>query len=261
MKVISMYLPQYHTFPENNEWWGEGYTEWVAVKRGKPLYKGHIQPRIPLDNRYYDLVNEGVETWKWQAELAKQYGVYGFCIYQYWFKGRQLMEKPMELLLAHPEIDLHYSICWANESWTRTWYDLEEEVLMQQEYGTKADWRKHFEYLLPFFKDTRYMKIDDKPILHIYRTADIECLDEMLFCFRQWAIEEGFAGVYIVSAKTAAEQDTRNELIDGYYYFEPGYTLKHDFNAYKKLYYNASVFVKLRLNKFKKEKVLERSIP
>ncbi len=261
MKIISMYLPQYHTFPENDAWWGEGYTEWVAVKRAKPLYHGHIQPRVPLDNRYYDLVNDGVETWKWQAELAKKYGVYGFCIYQYWFMGKQLMQKPMEILLAHPEIDLHYSICWANESWTRTWYDLDEEILMKQEYGTKADWKKHFDYLLPFFQDTRYMKTDNKPIFHIYRTADIECLNEMLSCFRQWAVEAGFDGLYIVSAKTAARQDARTEQIDGYYYFEPGYTLKHDFNAYQKLCYNASVFIKSRLNKVLTRKILERCIP
>lgn len=261
MKVICMYLPQYHEFPENNEWWGEGYTEWVAVKRGKPLYKGHVQPRIPFEGRYYDLDKDGIETWKWQAALAKKYGIYGFCIYQYWFAGKQLMEKPMETLLAHPEIALRYSICWANESWTRTWYGLEEEVLMKQEYGEKADWRAHFEYLLPFFKDERYIQIEGKPVLHIYRTSEIDCLEEMLDCFRQWAIDEGFEGVYVVSAKTAAEQDNRKNLMDGYYYFEPGYTLKNDFGILKKLYYNISVFIKSELNKCRKKKILERSIP
>ncbi len=261
MKVICMYLPQYHTFKENNEWWGEGYTEWTAVKRSKSLYKGHMQPRVPLDNRYYDLLNDGVATWQWQADLAKKYDVYGFCVYQYWFKGRQLMEKPMEILLQHPEIDLRYSICWANESWTRTWYGIEEEILMKQEYGEEADWRRHFEYLLPFFQDVRYIKIDQKPVLHIYRTPDIDCLEEMLSCFRKWAVEEGFAGLYIVSAKTAAEQETRTELIDGYYYFEPGYTLKHDFGLLHRMYYSGSVLIKSRLNKILKRKLLERTIP
>lgn len=261
MKVICMYLPQYHTFPENDEWWGKGYTEWTAVKRGTPLYQGHMQPRVPLDGRYYDLLNDAIATWQWQAELARQYGVYGFCIYQYWFRGRQLMEKPMEILLQHPEIDLHYTICWANESWTRTWYGIEEEILMQQEYGEEADWRRHFEYLLSFFRDSRYIQIDGKPVLHIYKTSDIECLEQMLACFRRWATEEGFAGLYIVSAKTAAEQETRAELIDGYYYFEPGYTLKHDFGLFHQFYYNTSVFIKTRLNKMKKKKMLERAIP
>ena len=261
MKVICMYLPQYHTFKENDEWWGKGYTEWTAVKRGKPLYKGHMQPRVPLDGRYYDLLNDAVATWQWQADLAKQYGVYGFCIYQYWFKGQQLMEKPMEILLQHPEIDLHYSICWANESWTRTWYGIESEILMKQDYGDEADWRRHFEYLLPFFKDSRYIQIDGKPVLHIYRTPDIDCLEEMLACFIRWAVEEGFAGLYLVSAKTAAEQETREELVDGYYYFEPGYTLKHDFGPFHKFCYNASVFIKSRLNKMFKKELLERTIP
>ena len=261
MKVICMYLPQYHTFPENDAWWGEGYTEWTAVRRAKPLYTGHMQPRVPLDGRYYDLLKEAAATWQWQAELAKKYHVYGFCIYQYWFCGKQLMEKPMEILLQHPEIDLHYSICWANESWTRTWYGIEEEILMKQEYGEEADWRRHFEYLLPFFKDTRYIQIDGKPVLHIYRTFDIECLEQMLGCFRKWAIEEGFSGLYIVSAKTASAQESRTELVDGYYYFEPGYTLKHDFGAVHQLLYNGSVFIKSKINKIRKRKLLERTIP
>lgn len=261
MKVLCMYLPQYHVFKENSEWWGEGYTEWTAVRRGTPFYKGHMQPRVPLDNRYYDLLNDGAATWQWQADLAKKYNVYGFCIYQYWFKGHQLMERPMEILLQHPEIDLHYSICWANESWTRTWYGIEEEILMKQEYGEEADWRRHFDYLLPFFQDERYIKIDQKPMLHIYKTPDIECLEQMLACFRKWAVEEGFAGLYIVSAKTAAEQETRTDLIDGYYYFEPGYTLKHDFGFLHRMYYNGSVFIKSKLNKIRKRKLLERTIP
>ncbi|NLG04598.1 MAG: glycosyltransferase, partial [Clostridia bacterium] len=261
MKVISMYLPQYHEFPENNQWWGEGYTEWTAVKRAKPLYQSHIQPRVPLNQNYYDLVKDGVKTWKWQAELAQKYGVYGFCIYHYWFLGKQLMEKPMELLLEHQEINLRYSICWANESWTRTWYGLEEEVLMKQEYGSEADWKRHFTYLLPFFKDSRYIRIDGKPVLHIYRTMDIDCLEQMKTCFDQWAKENDLPGIFLVSAKTAGELETRKELIDAYYYFEPGYTLKHDLGSFKTMRYNLSVLCRTTLNKFRKKKLLERIIP
>ena len=155
MRVLALYLPQYHSFKENDEWWGKGYTEWTAVGRAKPLYRGHIQPRVPLGERYYDLVKEGEETLLWQARLAREYGIYGFCFYQYWFKGKMLMEKPMEILLGHPEIDMNYCICWANETWTRTWYGLSEQVLMQQDYGEEEDWYRHFEYLLKFFKDKR----------------------------------------------------------------------------------------------------------
>ncbi len=261
MRIMCLYLPQYHEFPENNEWWGEGYTEWTAVKRALPLYKGHKQPRVPLHGRYYDLVKQGEETWRWQAALAKEYGIYGFSIYQYWFQGRQLMEQPMELLLAHPEIDIRYNICWANETWTRTWYDLAEEILMKQDYGTEADWRVHFAYLLPFFQDERYVKVDGKPVFQIYRTFDIACLEEMLDCFRRWAVEAGFPGLYIVSGKTAGQQEQRKELVDAYYYFEPGYTLKHDFSKVKEFRYNLSVLTKTVLNSFKKKKLLERSIP
>ncbi len=260
MKVMCMYLPQYHTFPENDKWWGKGYTEWTAVRKGHPLYKGHIQPRVPLDNRYYDLVNDGVNTLKWQAETARKYGIYGFSVYQYWFMGKQLMQRPMEILLEHPEIDINYCICWANESWTRTWYGLSEQVLMQQDYGEEEDWYKHFEYLLKFFNDKRYIKIDNRPVLQIYRSFDIDCLDRMLGCFNKWAHGEGFDGVYVIAGKTAGQQETRTELIDGYYYFEPGYTLKHDFSKPNEIKYNMSVLWNTLLNKVRREKKLERSI-
>ena len=260
MKVMCMYLPQYHTFKENDEWWGEGYTEWTAVKRAKPLFKGHVQPRVPLNSRYYDLVKEGVETWKWQAELARQYGICGFSVYQYWFKGHQLMEKPLEILLEHSEIDINYCITWANESFTRTWYGLSEQILMKQEYGNEEDWRKHFEYLLRFFNDKRYIKIDNRPMLQIYRTFDIEKLADMRACFDKWAKEAGYDGIYLVSGKTASVIDDRTELIDAYYYFEPGYTLKHDFSRFNELKYNCSVAVNSTLNKLRKNKCLERSI-
>ena len=262
MRVMCMYLPQYHAFPENDEWWGKGYTEWVAVKRAKPLYNSHTQPKVPLDNRYYDLKSEAVATWTWQAELAKKYKVYGFSVYQYYFKGKMLMNSPLEVLREHTEIDIKYNICWANESWTRTWYGLSSQVLMAQEYGDEKDWHDHFDYLMKFFSDERYIKIDNKPVLQIYRSFDIKKLDEMLSCFNKWAKEKGFDGVYIVVGKTAADLEER-KLADGYYYFEPGYTLKHDFSPINKLIYNASVFVKSTINKLIKDenkKILERSI-
>ncbi len=260
MKVLCMYLPQFHTFKENDEWWGKGYTEWVAVKRAKPLFKGHVQPRVPLDKRYYDLVEEGEKTWRFQAQLAKEYGIYGFSIYQYWFKGYQLMNRPMEILLEHKDIDINYCITWANETWTRTWYGLESEILMKQDYGNESDWKVHFDYLLQFFKDDRYIKIDNKPLFQIYRSFDIEKLDEMLGCFNEWAKKEGFDGIYVTSGKTAGIQEERSNLIDGYYFFEPGYTLKHDFKKSDELKYNVSVLLKSIINKISKGKLLERSI-
>lgn len=260
MRVIAMYLPQYHAFPENDEWWGKGYTEWTAVKRGEPLFKGHIQPRVPLNNNYYDLDRDGAETLRWQAKIAKEYGIYGFAIYQYYFKGHKLMEKPMETLLANPDIDINYCICFANETWTRTWYGLESEVLIAQEYGDESDWREHFEYCLKFFKDSRYIKINNKPVFQIYKSFDIEKLKEMMDCFNKWAKEEGFDGIYVISGKTAAGSETREGIVDGYYYFEPGYTLKYDFSKVAQLKYNLGVVLKSFINRFSKKKLLERSI-
>lgn len=260
MKILAMYLPQYHTFKENDEWWGKGYTEWTAVRRGTSLYKNHIQPRIPLNENYYDLVKDGINTWTWQASLARKYGVYGFSIYQYWFNGKQLMNRPMEILLEHPEIDINYCICWANETWTRTWYGLANQVLMEQTYGNESDWRKHFDYNLKFFKDERYIKVDNKPLFQIYKTHDIDCLKEMLDCFNLWAKEEGFDGIYVVSGKTGADLETRDALIDAYYYFEPGYTLNHGFSKKDRFIYNVTVLINTLLNKFRKNKKLERYI-
>ncbi len=261
MRVLCMYLPQYHTFPENDEWWGRGYTEWTAVRSAEPLYKEHIQPRVPLEHRYYDLVNEAVTTFTWQAKLAKDHGIYGFSFYQYYFKGAQLMERPLEILREHPEIDLNYCICWANETWTRTWYGLANQILMKQEYGGEDDWKAHFEYLLHFFTDERYIKIDNRPVLQIYRTFDIPELGRMRELFDMWAKEAGFDGIYLIGGKTAAKQETREGIVDGYYFFEPGYTLKHDFGILHALSYRASVFCNTLLNRFRKQKKLERKIP
>lgn len=263
MKVMCLYLPQYHSFPENDEWWGKGYTEWVAVKKAAPLYKGHDQPRVPLGGEYYDLDKDGVKTLTKQAALARQYGVYGFTIYQYYFGGKTLMDKPLQTLLSHPEIDINYSICWANETWTRTWYGLSDQVLIAQEYGDRSDWRRYFDHLLPFFKDSRYIKIDNKPVWQIYRTFDIPCLREMVDSFNEWAKEEGFDGVYVISGKTAAGTDSRSDCIDGYYYFEPGYTLKNDLGTIGHLKYNAGTLIRSIRNRILGKKmgyILERRI-
>jgi len=255
-----MYLPQYHEIEENNKWWGKGYTEWTAVKAAKPIFKGHVQPKIPLNNNYYDLTDESADTWRWQADLANTYGIYGFCVYHYWFKGKQLLHKPLEILLKHTEIEINFCICWANETWTKTWYGLEEEVLMKQEYGTKADWKIHFNYLLQFFNDKRYIKINNKPMLNIYRSSDIEKLKEMLDCWNQLATENGFDGVYIVVANNQGSIEERTDLVDAYYNFEPGYALRHKMNPLQVFKYKLSVLIRQEINRVFKHKILERII-
>ena len=194
-KYIAFHLPQYHSFPENEKWWGEGFTDWVNVKKAKPLFPGHLQPNVPLGEVYYDMMFS--ETRKWQAELAKKYGLYGFCYYHYYFKGKLLMEKPLDLLLKEKGIDFPFCLCWANEPWTRAWDGKTSTVLMPQDYGDVLDWEKHFDYLLPFFQDSRYICVEGKPVFVIYRTNNIPNCDEMLSYFDRQCKVNGFSGIYI----------------------------------------------------------------
>lgn len=260
-KILALYLPQYHKVKENDEWWGENYTEWSAVKSARPLYKGHIQPVEPLNDNYYNLSDETGKVWEWQAKLARKYNVYGFCIYHYWFDSEhQLLEKPMEILLSHKEIDINYCICWANETWTRTWYGKESEILMEQKYGNKEEWEKHFKYLLPFFLDKRYIKIDNKPMINIYRTYDINEFESMMRLWNLLAIENGFDGIYIVSGNTNGKIENREELVDAFYNFEPGFTLKHKLSFFETKRYESSVFIRTLYNKMFKKNILERKL-
>ena len=168
MKIIPLYLPQFHRIPENDSWWGEGFTEWTNVKKAKQLFDGHYQPRIPLNDNYYDLTD--VKTIKWQCKIAKQHGIYGFCFYHYWFNGKLLLEKPMKLFLDNPDINFNFCISWANHNWEDSWKASpgNEKILISHDFDDENDWIDHFNYLLPFFKDSRYIKEDNKPLMIIY---------------------------------------------------------------------------------------------
>lgn len=196
MKIIAFYLPQFHSFSENDQWWGKGFTEWNNVRTAQSLFHGHMQPKIPLDNNYYNLLDNNVI--KWQSNLAKEYGIYGFCYYHYWFDGKLLMEKPMEHMLADKSIDFPFCISWANENWTRAWAQKNKEILISQTYGDKEEWKTHFNYLLPFFKDNRYIKIDGKPIIIIYRPEIIPVLKEMLVEWKMLAKKSGLKDLCII---------------------------------------------------------------
>lgn len=190
IKIIAFYLPQFHTFPENDEWWGKGFTEWTNTKKAKPLFKGQNQPRIPLNENYYNLLDDDVK--KYQAKLAKENGIYGFCYYHYWFKdGKKLMEKPLEQMLNNKEIDIPFCLSWANEPWTRRWDGNENEIIMPQEYGGKKEWKQHFEYLYNFFIDGRYIKIGGNPIFIIYKPELIPNINEMLDYWDMLAKQRG----------------------------------------------------------------------
>lgn len=215
LKTFAMYLPQFYRIPENDKWWGEGFSDWVTLKNSDSLFEGHNQPRIPLDSNYYDLSD--INVIRWQAKIAKQYGIDGFCMYHYYFEnGRKVLEKPAQNLLSDKNIDIEYCFCWANETWARSWTKLyhanswsvkneirtedESEILLKQDYGNETEWRKHFEYLLPFFKDERYIKKDNKPIFLVYLPDDIPMYHEMFLCFDKWCKEEDFAGIYSIGA-------------------------------------------------------------
>lgn len=237
MKMIAMYLPQFHRTAENDEWWGEGFTEWTTVRNAKPIYEGHIQPREPLNEYYYNLLQR--DTMEWQAALAEEYEIFGFCFYHYWFKdGRRILEKPAENLLKWKDINMRFSFCWANESWARTWSkevfknswsnkfekdsDTEKgnDILLDQKYGRESDWKEHFDYLLDFFKDERYIRIDDKPIFNIYKPEQISCLEDMLEKWNEWAVEEGLKGIYIIIHNSL---QIESDIVNAYYIHQPAY--------------------------------------
>ncbi|MGL6153834.1 MAG: glycosyltransferase WbsX family protein [Cetobacterium sp.] len=197
MKIIAYHLPQFHSTTENDEWWGKNFTEWDNVKKGKKLHKNHIQPRIPFNKNYYNLLNK--DTMKWQYELSKYYGITGFCYYHYWFSGRKMLEKPIENLLKWKEIKQNYCLCWANHNWRRTW-DGTDELLIRQTYGEKEEWKEHFDYLIQFFKDERYIKIDGKPIFLIYDPLSIPNCDNMIKYWNELARKEGIEEIYIIES-------------------------------------------------------------
>lgn len=223
MKVIAFYLPQFHEVEENNNWYGKGFTEWNAVKSAKPLFKEHIQPKLPLYNNFYNLLD--VNTIRWQAELARTYGIYGFCIYHYWIEGRLLLEKPMQLLLQNQDININYCISWANHNWTKSLREKSKEIVLHQSYGGVKDWEEHFNYLLPFFKDSRYIKIDGKPLVVIYRPNDISNFDEMVKKWNKMANDNGLLGISF--AYQHSDYDHRKEkngdLFDFGIEYEPTY--------------------------------------
>lgn len=257
MKFIAFYLPQFHEIKENNEWWGKGFTEWSNVKKAKQLYSGHNQPRIPFDNNYYDLKNKN--TIKWQAELAQKYGIYGFCIYHYWFGEKQLLEKPAEILLENKDIQINYCFCWANESWTNAWVSKENKVLIEQTYGDQIEWKRHFNYLVKFFKDFRYIKENNKPFMVIYRPEKIPQLNEMLEYWDSLAKDAGFSGmIFAYQQSTFDDLHGCDRMFTYNIEYEPQYALR-DLNSRNPVKKEIQFYIDKLNNSIFKNHVIQRN--
>ena len=236
-KVLAMYLPQYHQIPENDMFWGKGFTDWDTTKNVKPLYKGHSQPRVPLNDNYYDLSKK--ESILWQANLAKEYGISGFGIYHYWFNDKKnILTQPAEIIYNNKDIAINYFFAWDNISWKRSWSNVtgndwspssdelvsakslnessNDGVLIPYILGDKNSWYIHFMWLLPYFKDDRYIKIDEKPLFVIYHCSD--GILKMCEYWNQLATANGLKGIHVVFRK-----DYRKNITNGHpvFLYEP----------------------------------------
>lgn len=216
-KIIAFYLPQFHPIPENDEWWGKGFTEWTNVGKAKPLYKGHYQPRVPADLGYYDL--RLPEVREAQVQLARESGVYGFCYWHYWFgNGKRLLERPFNEVLASGKPDFPFCLGWANHTWeAKNWNSYggkgENELLIEQKYLGVQDYTDHFYEVLPAFKDKRYIRVDDKPLFYIYKSEDLP--NDFVETWQKLAIENDLKGIYFTGQMAAGldEKIAKKELL------------------------------------------------
>jgi len=195
-RVIAFYLPQFHPIPENDEWWGAGFTEWRNVAKARPLFRGHYQPHVPGDLGFYDLRVPEVRAA--QAEMAQSCGIEGFCYWHYWFGGRRILERPFNEVVATGEPDFPFCIGWANQTWTGIWHGLSNKILVQQTYPGRSDYEAHFRAILPALTDPRYITVDRRPLVYVYDPANLPEGREFTDTWRELAHREGFPGLYFV---------------------------------------------------------------
>ena len=218
VKLLAFYLPQFHPIPENDAWWGKDFTEWTNVRPAQPLYPGHDQPRVPGDLGYYSLEDAAIR--ERQAELARSHGIHGFCYYYYWFGGKRLLHKPLDDMLRSGKPDFPFCIIWANETWTRRWDGRDKEVLLEQTYG-EDDARAFARELIPIFQDSRYIRVDGKPMLLVYRPADIPDPVRYTRIWRDVWRDAGVGEVHLVCALTTVFPDPLRSGFDAAVEFPP----------------------------------------
>lgn len=218
LRLVAFYLPQFHPVPENDAWWGRGFTEWTNVTRAAPLFAGHVQPRLPTELGFYDL--RVPETRDAQADLAKRHGIAAFCYYFYWFDGRRLLHRPIDEMLASGRPDMPFCLCWANETLTRRWDGRDQDVLLEQVHSPESD-RRFIEDALPFLADRRYLRVDGVPILLIYRPPLLSDPIGTVAHWRQRCRAAGLGGLHVAGMETFGFSDPRSIGFDSAVEFYP----------------------------------------
>jgi glycosyltransferase involved in cell wall biosynthesis len=219
VRAIAMYLPQFYRILENDRWWGEGFSEWTNVRRGRPMYRGHYQPHVPHpDIGYYDL--EDSEVLERQADMARRHGIHGFCFYYYWFNGRRLLEKPLDRMLRQGRPNFPFCICWANQNWTRAWDGLDHEVLLSQKHGGDED-RRFILDLIPLLRDPRYIRVDDRPLVIVYRASKLPNPKRTADVWRTICREQGLGDIHLCSVWSLGNEDPRQDGFDSVMQFPP----------------------------------------
>ena len=223
-RLIAFYLTQFHPTPDNDAWWGKGFTEWTNTTKASPLFNGHYQPHLPTDFGFYDLRLR--ETRRDQIRTAKQYGIDGFCYHYYWFSGTRLLNQPLDDMLSDPESDMPFCLCWANENWTRRWDAAEQEILISQKYLPDDD-LNFIKGLIPFFSDPRYITLDNAPFFIVYRPQHLPDPKKTVTTWRNYCRDAGFDSIHICAALTHGNEDYAQFGFDSGVEFPP-HNLKVD---------------------------------